>query len=42
VHGPEQLVRRVHDQIAGWADGLTDDAVVLALRRTRSPAARSA
>jgi serine phosphatase RsbU (regulator of sigma subunit) len=42
VHGPEQLVRRVHDQIAGWADGLTDDAVVLALRRVGSPAARSA
>jgi serine phosphatase RsbU (regulator of sigma subunit) len=42
AHAPEQLVRRVHDEIARWADGLTDDAVVLALRRTRSPAARSA
>ena len=42
AHAPEQLVRRVHDEIAEWADGLTDDAVALALRRTASPAARSA
>jgi serine phosphatase RsbU (regulator of sigma subunit) len=30
---PQELVRAVHDEVAGWADGLTDDAVALALRR---------
>ena len=30
---PDELVRAVHDEIAGWADGLDDDAVALALRR---------
>ncbi len=35
--GPDALVRAVHEEIAGWAEGLTDDAVALALRRrTRS------
>ena len=32
-HGPEELVRVVHGEIADWAGGLTDDAVALALRR---------
>ena len=31
--GPEALVRAVHEEITGWAEGLTDDAVALALRR---------
>jgi GAF domain-containing protein len=30
---PEALVRAVHEEVAGWADGLSDDAVALALRR---------
>ncbi len=30
---PQELVRAVHDEVAGWADGLADDAVALALRR---------
>jgi sigma-B regulation protein RsbU (phosphoserine phosphatase) len=30
---PDELARRVHDTVRDWADGLTDDAVVLALRR---------
>jgi len=30
---PQELVRSVHDEIAGWASGLSDDAVALALRR---------
>src|SRR5215211_1325320 len=29
----EELVSAVHDEIAGWAGGLADDAVALALRR---------
>ena len=29
----ERLVRAVHGEIAGWADGRADDAVALALRR---------
>jgi GAF domain-containing protein len=29
---PEELVKRVHDEIAAWGDGLVDDAVALALR----------
>ena len=33
--GPDALVRAVHEEIAGWAGGLTDDAVALALRRPR-------
>jgi serine phosphatase RsbU (regulator of sigma subunit) len=31
--GPQGLVRTVHEEVAGWADGLSDDAVALALRR---------
>ena len=37
---PQQLTRAVHDEVAGWSGGLSDDAVALALRRR--PAARSA
>ena len=33
-HTPQELVRSVHDEVAAWADGITDDAVALALRRT--------
>jgi GAF domain-containing protein len=31
--GPEALVRAVHEEVASWSDGLTDDSVALALRR---------
>jgi len=31
---PKELVRAVHDEVTGWADGISDDAVALALRRT--------
>ena len=31
--GPQELVRAIHEEIADWADGLSDDAVALALRR---------
>jgi hypothetical protein len=31
---PKELVRAVHDDVAAWADGISDDAVALALRRT--------
>ncbi|HET8820243.1 MAG TPA: GAF domain-containing SpoIIE family protein phosphatase [Thermoleophilaceae bacterium] len=30
---PQELVRAVHEDVAGWADGISDDAVALALRR---------
>jgi Stage II sporulation protein E (SpoIIE) len=49
--GPQQLTRAVHDEVADWAGGLSDDAVAFALRRrpaatrgrfARRPAARSA
>jgi serine phosphatase RsbU (regulator of sigma subunit) len=33
-HAPKDLVRAVHDEVTGWADGISDDAVALALRRT--------
>ena len=33
--GPQDLVRTIHEEIADWADGLSDDAVALALRRRR-------
>jgi serine phosphatase RsbU (regulator of sigma subunit) len=33
VLGPAELVHRVHREVAGWADGLADDVVALALRR---------
>jgi len=31
---PKELVRAVHDEVAAWGDGISDDAVALALRRT--------
>jgi serine phosphatase RsbU (regulator of sigma subunit) len=30
---PQELVRVVHEEVAAWADGISDDAVALALRR---------
>jgi phosphoserine phosphatase RsbU/P len=30
---PQRLTRAVHDEVAGWSGGLSDDAVALALRR---------
>jgi serine phosphatase RsbU (regulator of sigma subunit) len=33
-HAPKELVRAVHEEVTGWADGISDDAVALALRRT--------
>jgi GAF domain-containing protein len=33
-HAPQELVRAVHDDVTAWADGISDDAVALALRRT--------
>jgi GAF domain-containing protein len=30
---PQELVRAVHDEVSGWAGGLVDDSVALALRR---------
>jgi sigma-B regulation protein RsbU (phosphoserine phosphatase) len=32
-HGPQELVRAVHEDVTAWADGISDDAVALALRR---------
>ncbi len=34
THSPRELVRVVHDDVMAWADGISDDAVALALRRT--------
>jgi GAF domain-containing protein len=31
--GAQELVRAIHEEVAGWAGGLSDDAVALALRR---------
>jgi GAF domain-containing protein len=31
---PRELVRSVHEEVMGWADAISDDAVALALRRT--------
>ena len=33
-HGAQELVRAVHEDVTGWADGIADDAVALALRRS--------
>ena len=33
-HAAQELVRAVHEDVMGWADGIADDAVGLALRRT--------
>jgi GAF domain-containing protein len=35
--GPEDLVRTVHEEVADWSGGLSDDAVALALRRVAPP-----
>ncbi len=32
---PQELVRALHEEVTGWADGLADDMVALALRRLR-------
>jgi serine phosphatase RsbU (regulator of sigma subunit) len=32
-HSPKELVRVVHEEVMGWADGISDDTVALALRR---------
>jgi GAF domain-containing protein len=34
THSPRELVRAVHEDVSEWADGISDDAVALALRRT--------
>jgi GAF domain-containing protein len=33
-HTAQELVRAVHEDVTGWADGISDDAVALALRRS--------
>jgi GAF domain-containing protein len=33
THTPRELVRAVHEDVMGWADAISDDAVALALRR---------
>jgi len=33
-HAAQELVRAVHEDVTAWADGISDDAVGLALRRT--------
>jgi GAF domain-containing protein len=34
THTPRELVRAVHEDVMGWADAISDDAVALALRRS--------
>ena len=34
LHSPRELVRAIHDDVTAWANGIADDAVALALRRT--------
>jgi GAF domain-containing protein len=34
THAAQDLVRAVHEDVTGWADGISDDAVALALRRS--------
>jgi GAF domain-containing protein len=34
THAPRELVRAVHEDVMAWADGISDDAVAMALRRT--------
>jgi GAF domain-containing protein len=34
ILSPQELVRAVHQVVTAWGDGLTDDAVALALRRS--------
>jgi GAF domain-containing protein len=33
-HPPQELVRAVHEDVTAWADGISDDAVALAFRRS--------
>ncbi|HEV7845609.1 MAG TPA: SpoIIE family protein phosphatase, partial [Thermoleophilaceae bacterium] len=33
TQSPTELVRTVHEEVSAWADGISDDAVALALRR---------
>jgi GAF domain-containing protein len=33
-HPPQELVRAVHEDVTAWAEGISDDAVALALRRS--------
>jgi len=33
-HAPQDLVQAVHEDVTGWADEISDDAVALALRRS--------
>ena len=33
-HAPQELVQAVYDDVTAWADGISDDAVALALRRS--------
>jgi len=33
-HAAQELVHAVHEDVTGWADGISDDAVALALRRS--------
>ena len=33
-HAAQELVRAVHEDVTGWAHGISDDAVALALRRS--------
>ncbi|HYN90502.1 MAG TPA: GAF domain-containing SpoIIE family protein phosphatase [Thermoleophilaceae bacterium] len=34
THPPQELVRAVHEEVMSWADGISDDAVALALKRS--------
>ena len=38
-HTPKEIVRAAHEEVTGWADGISDDTVALALRRTGVPLA---
>jgi hypothetical protein len=33
-HAAQALVHAVHEDVTGWADGISDDAVALAVRRS--------
>ena len=32
-HAPEQLAKRVHEEVVAWSGGVGDDVVALAVRR---------
>ena len=34
AHSPRELVRAVHEEVMGWADAISDDAVAMAVRRS--------